>query len=961
MKFILNFGVLAPLSLAAGLLTASPLLAQESDTSDAGELEEVIVTGSRIRRDGFQYSAPVEIIGEDRIDAIGTTNIGDFIQTIPQSVASVNNANSAFSVSVSGQNLTSLRNLGTARTLVLVNGRRFVSGVTPSVGYGVDLNAIPTAMIDRIEVLTGGASAVYGSDAVSGVVNIVLKDDFEGIMVEGQLGASAEGDMNKEDIYLTFGGELGDGGNAWMSLGYSSSDSLFARDRDYSNTDLIGFDADGDGLAESEAWLGSSFVPGGRFGNSTFGQFNGDGTPFVFGIADRPNSQAFNRADFRTIFSPVDRRFASGGLDFPLADRTSLIGEFTFAVVETETELEPFALDLNSNIWFTDRGGLGGLDVATHPLVPQLLRDNLLAVGVTNLNQLGVNGTARRLVEFGERFSNYQRSTLRGLVGVEHEFENGWMVSGYYSYGRTDSDISANGQINVERAALALDVEQLADGTVRCRNDLARIQGCVPFNPFGVGSIDAAQVAYLQLPTVRKSLVEQEVVNLTVSGDTGLELPGGSIAVAFGTEYREERGADTPGDSVQQGITAGNASAPTDGSFDVLEAFVEFQLPLHDRINLDAAARLGDYSTVGNEFTWKLGTDIEVLESLRFRGTVSTSVRAPNVADLFSGAGETFVTITDPCNGIDATTAGNIAENCRSIPVIADRIADQGSFTLTQVELQSTGGFLVGNTDVDSETADSFTAGLVWQPDFANRLSASLDYYNIEIDDGIAITPRTVVLQRCFDVAPSEFDPTCGGQARRDFGPNAGALIEVDSGVNNENRFETSGLDLQVSYGLPIGPGDLTATMFYNYLIDFDTIGIFSGDVDKDAGEVLFPENRIVLNASYALNNWQFAWRARLWDRVKDSNTPELTNENSGLNAPFGPALNEIPTYVYHDLSAAYQADSYSIRVGLNNAFDKQPPQLTQGSQYGNTGTNVAAEAYDPVGQSWYVQFTYTP
>jgi len=956
MKRLLKRGVFAPLSVAVCLFMASPLQAQQSDSAEAGELEEVIVTGSRIRRDGFQYSAPVEIIGEERMDAIGTTNIGDFIQTIPQSVASVNNANSAFTISVAGQNLTSLRNLGTARTLVLVNGRRFVSGVTPSVGYGVDLNAIPTAMIDRIEVLTGGASAVYGSDAVSGVVNIVLKDDFEGIMIEGQVGASTESDMNKEDIYVTFGGELGDGGNAWMSLGYSSADSLHARDRDFSNTDLIGADADGDGIAESQIWLGSSFPPGGRFGT-----FNGDGTPFLFGIGDRPNSQLFNRADFRMIFSPVDRRFASGGLNLPLAERTSLFGEFTFAVVETESELEPFALDLNTNIWLTDRGGQGGLDVATHPLVPQLLRDNLLAAGVTNLNQLGSNNTARRLVEFGERFSNFQRSTLRGLVGLEHEFENGWFLSGYYSYGRTDSDIAANGQINVERAALALDVEQLADGTIQCRNELARLQGCVPFNPFGPGSIDAAQVAYLELPTNRKSLVEQEVFNLTLSGDTGLELPGGDVAVAFGVEYREERGADTPGDSVQQGITAGNAAAPTDGSFDVMEAFAEVQLPLHDRINLDAAARLGDYSTVGNEFTWKLGTDIELLDSLRFRGTVSTSVRAPNVADLFRGAGETFLTITDPCDGIDATTTGNAAENCRSIPVIAQRIADQGSFTLTQVEAQSTGGFLVGNPDVDSETADSFTAGLVWQPDFANTLSVSLDYYNIEIDDGIATTPRSVVLQRCFEVAPSEFDPTCGGRARRDFGPNAGALIEVDSGVNNENRFETSGLDLQVSYGMSIGPGDLSATMFYNYLIDFDTIGIFTGDVDEDAGEVLFPENRIVLNMSYAVNNWQAAWRARLWDRVKDSNQA-AEGENTQFGGTIaGPALNDIPTYVYHDLSVAYEAENFSVRLGLNNAFDKQPPLLTQAAQYGNTGTNVAAEAYDPVGRSWFVSFTYRP
>lgn len=957
MKFTTSPGLLTSLVLATSVSLAPQAVAQ--DENAASDLEEIVVTGSRIRRDGFQYSAPVEVIGEDRLDVVGTTNIGDFLQTIPQSIGAINNANSAFSVSLSGQNLTSLRNLGTARTLVLVNGRRFVSGITPSVGYGVDLNAIPTSMIDRIEVLTGGASAVYGSDAVAGVVNIVLKSDFEGVMIEGQLGGATEGDKDREDIYLTFGGELGDGGNAWISLGYSTDGELLARDRAHSDTDLVAFDTDGDGLADSEVWLGSSFVLGGRFGSASSG-FNGDGTPFNSAIGDRPNSDLFNRADFRTIFSPVDRRFAVGGLTFPVAERTTLIGEFNYSVVETESQLEPFALDLNTNVWLTDRGGTGGIDIATHPLIPDLLRQNLLGAGFTNLNELGSNNTARRLIEFGPRFSDYERATLRTVVGIDHEFENDWLLSAYYTYGRTDANISANGQINVERAALALDVEELPDGTVQCRNELARLQGCVPFNPFGLGTIDAAQVAYLELPTVRDSLVEQEVVNITFSGDTPLELPAGSLALAVGVEYREERGNDIPGDSVQQGITAGNASGPTEGRFDVIEAFGEVVLPLHDRITLDAAVRLGDYSSVGEEFTWKVGADVVLLEDLRFRGTLSTAVRAPNVADLFSGASETFRTLTDPCNGIDASSTGRIAENCRSIPVIADRIADQGSFTLTQVEAQSTGGFLTGNPQVNSETADSLTLGLVWQPDFIEGLSVSLDYYDIEIDDGIATTLRTVVMQRCFDVDPSEFDPTCDGKARRDLAPGAGALIEVDSSTSNENRFETSGLDLQLSYGLSIGPGDFFATLFYNHLFDFDTIGIVSGDVDRDAGEVLFPENRAVLNLSYALNDWQFGWRARFWDSVKDSNTPELQNENFGFNGPYGPELNDISSIFYHDASVAYEADAYTVRLGLNNVFDKQPPLFTQFSQYGNTGTNVVAEAYDPIGRTWFLSFTYS-
>lgn len=952
MKLKLRGSLAVPLVGVLALLHTGTTLAQEGADES---LEEIVVVGSHIRREGFDFSSPVEIIDSSVLDQTGTTNLGDLLQTLPQNIQALNNANAAFTVQSAGLNLTSLRNLGTARTLVLINGRRFVSGVSPSVGYGVDLNAIPVSMIERIEVLTGGASAVYGSDAVAGVVNIVTRTDFEGFMIDAQVGASAESDKNKEDIYLTFGGELGDGGNAWLSMGWSQDDPLFARDREFSSTDLAVYDLDGDGLGETDEWLGSSFPPAGRFGS-----FLGNGSPFRSGLADRENSDRFNRADYRTIFSPIERRFAYGAARYPLNDRVEVFGELNYSIVEAESELEPFALDLNSNIWFTQRGGTGGLDVATHPLVPQLLRDNLLAAGVTNLNQLGVNGTARRLVEFGPRHSIIQRATLRGVVGADFELPNDWNLTTYYTYGKTDQDITATGQINVERARLALDVEQLPDGTIRCRDDQARLQGCVPFNPFGEGTIDAAQVAYLSLPTNRQGIVEQEVFNITLSGNTGIDLPGGEIVFALGSEYREERGADTPGESVQRGITAGNASAPTDGTFDVLEFFGEIEAPIHEKVSLDAAVRVGDYSSVGNQSTWKLGADISIVEGLRLRATTATAVRAPNVADLFSGAGQTFAPIQDPCDGIDATTTGNVADNCRAIPVIADRIASTGSFTLTQVERQSTGGFISGNPNVLEETADSVTAGLVWQPVSIDGLSLSVDWYDIEIDDGIATTPRTVVVTRCFDVDPAQFDPTCGGRAQRDPTPGAGALISVDSASSNENRFETSGIDLQARYQFSIGPGEFSAGVFYNYLLKFDTIGIIDGDLDEDAGEVLYPENRAVLNLGYAMEDWQFSWRARYWDRVKDSNTPELTNENSDVfGNPLHPSKNEIASYVYHDASVGFDRNRYSIRAGINNVFDKQPPLLTQISQYGNTGTNIAAEAYDAIGRAWYLSFTF--
>ncbi len=944
------------LCVGVALALAATSTANAQDAGADESLEEIIVTGSHIRRDGFSYSSPVEVIDSEVLEFTGTTNLGDLLQTLPQNVQAINNANSAFTVQSAGLNLTSLRNLGTARTLVLINGRRFVSGVSPSVGYAVDLNAIPVGMIERIEVLTGGASAVYGSDAVAGVVNIVTKTDFEGFMIDAQIGASSRSDKNKEDVYLTFGGELGDGGNAWLSLGYSNDDPLFARDRDYSNTDLAVYDLDGDGLGETDEWLGSSFLPQGRFGNLL-----GDGNTFRSGLADRANSDRFNRAEYRTIFNPIERRFAYGAATMPVSDRVEIFGEMNYSIVEAFSQLEPFALDLNSNIWFTQRGGTGGLDVATSPLLPTLLRDNLLAQGVTNLNQLGVNATARRLVEFGPRQTTIQRTSLRGVVGFDIQLTDNWHLNTYYTYGKTDQDQQGVGQINVERAALALDVESDGNGGLQCVNEQARLQGCVPFNIFGANTISPAAVAYLSLPTNRQGIVEQEVFNVTVSGDTPFELSGGALAVAFGAEYREERGADIPGESVQRGITAGNASAPTDGTFDVLEFYGEVSAPILDRWSIDAAVRVGDYSSVGNQTTWKLGTDISILESLRFRGTVSSSVRAPNISDLFAGAGQTFRTLQDPCDGVDANTTGNVADNCRSIAVIANRIADQGSFTLSQVERQSTGGFLIGNPNVREETADSITAGLVWQPEFVGGLSASLDWYRIEIDDGIATTPRTVVVQRCFDVDPGSFDPTCGGLARRNLSPGEGALVEVDSITSNENRFETEGLDLQARYQFALGPGDMNLGLFYNHLFQFDTIGIVDGSLDEDAGEILYPENRVVLSIGYTMNEWDASWRIRHWDRVKDSNTPELTNENSDVfGNPVAPSKNEMPTYIYNDFSIAYSSDRYRLRAGVNNVFDKQPPLLTQISQYGNTGTNIAAEAYDPIGRAWFLSFTYS-
>ncbi|MFK8029491.1 MAG: TonB-dependent receptor [Gammaproteobacteria bacterium] len=963
----------AVLAFAIALMGPAPISLAQTAIDDSEDLEEVVVTGSHIKRNTFNYSTPVTVIGEQEIQATGVTNLGDLLQTLPQSISTVNNSNSAFFTTFSGLNLTDLRFLGSQRTLVLVNGRRFVSGTPPGGGYGVDLNAIPASMIARVEVLTGGASAVYGSDAIAGVVNIITKTDIDGVQIDAQVGASTNGDKNKEDITVTVGGEFGEGGSAILSVGWSNDDPLRSRERDRSSLDLAFADLDGDGFGESAVFLGSSFPPQGRLNPPGAGpQFNGDGSVFrdpsnadgPFGTPEV--SDRFNRAAFRTIFNPVDRRFAAANARYPITDRIDLFTEINWSYVATDSEIEPFALSLNDDVYQFSRGGNQGLDVASNLLMPQTLIDNLLAAGVTNTNQLGTNGWVRRLIEFGPRASQVDRTTARAVTGLDVSLPNGWSIDAYYSYGRTEQDQENTGQINTERAKFALDVEMAPDGTLRCVDEVARINGCVPFNVFGEGTISADAVRYLQAPGNLKTTVEQEILHVGLSGDTGWELPGGSVAFATGVEYREETGAEINEGFAQTGIGGGNATAPTNGQFDVAEFYGEISVPVHDKLILDAAFRVGDYSTVGSQTTWKVGFDAPVLDSLRIRGTLSESVRAPNISDLFAGAGETFANVNDPCDGITNASTGNIADNCRSIQVIQDRINAQGVFALTQIEQQGTGGFVGGNEFVNEETAEALTFGVVWQPAFVPNLSVAADFYDINIDNGIATTSRNVVLSRCYDVSPDQFDPTCGiglqpgGRARRDMRPGAGNLNAVDSGTSNENRFETSGIDLELAYSMDLGPGNFGAGLVWNHLLEWDQIGIQTGDADFNAGEILTPENRASAKFSYEWGNFQAYWRMRYWDRSKDSNTPELFNENDCFcTLGLAPSVNEVASYVYNDLSIGYSRGPYQVTLGVNNAFDKKPPLLPQITQFGNTGTNTAAEAYDTVGAAWYLSFNY--
>lgn len=945
-------------SVAAMICVPAAASAQEADASvpQDGEGQEIVVTGSHIKTDNFNSSSPLVVLGSEDLARGGDTNVAEFLDRIPSIVgADTASSNQVNTATGSGLNTVALRNLGPTRTLVLVNGRRYVSGVSVGAGYGVDLNSIPTASIKRIEVLTGGQSAAYGSDAVAGVINIITHDRFEGVAVSAQYGQTGKNDRETFDTSIIAGSNFADGrGNAWLSIGFSDAKGVMSRDRDFS---AISWDAvdgpDTNSDLDSLAFIGSSFIPEARVHN-----FKGDGTPFTRGSNTIATSDAFNFNDYRQYISPFKRLFASARVNYELDDGLKLDLEANYARVDSSGRFEPIPLSVTADIFKSNLGGRSNINIdpALGPVSPLLagtpLQTSLLAAGIRNLDQ--ANFAGRRLVEFGTRGEDNRRQTFRiaGSLSYDISKDINFTLSG--TYGQTTQNQTVPGDINLERARFAIDVVANPAGGFMCADALARAQGCVPFNPFagpndplGIG-ISPAAIKYLGITAGNVGRVEQTVVSGIVSGKSGFNPFGaGEIGFAAGVEYRKEAGSDIPDSFRQTGVARGLPLQPTNGSYHVWDIFGEIKVPVLEQLTLDASIRSGDYSTIGRATTWKFGFDAPLADFLRLRGAVSRAVRAPNIADLYAGGSSTAAFVFDPCDGITNATTGTVATNCRSITAIQSRINSTGSFTLTQVEKQNTLGLIGGSPNVQQETATSYTLGAVLSPELGGRrLKLAVDYYDIKIDDVIVNLDRTVILNRCY--AATTFDPTCGGTTVRS--PVSGAALSVNSIATNENQLKTRGIDVELSYGLEPGfiPGKIELGAGANFLINYDITNQVSGATTKLAGEVLFPKTRFNVDLNYSVGKFEFDWRLSYWGKTVDNNA------NTRLSAE----LNNFGAQVYNDFRLQYHVtDDISVQLGVRNAFDKQPPLLTNQHKYLHQGANTNGSAWDILGRRWYAGF----
>ncbi len=1005
------------LASVASLAFATPVAAQ--DEGDGAE--RIVVTGSRIERtSNYTAPTPVNVFTEAQIELSGAVNTSELIRTLPAAgVSALTSTNSNFLVGASGINTVDLRNLGGNRTLVLVNGRRFVAGVPGSTL--VDFNSIPTEFIERIDVLTGAASSIYGSDALAGVVNVILRDDLEGVISSAQYGASEQGDDETIRASVTYGANFAQGrGRALASVTWSDEGGVFARDRESIERDgasLAFFTGDpADAFEELQPFYssfserGNISIPGAP-SNLVFDETTGTVRPFTSANPDGSALDGFNRQAFRAIAVPTERFLFSSAVDYEISPRFNLFFEGTYASTETQSELEPFPLS-SSNIYgqnlqqFIDDDGDGTPDRSAfgipilNPFVPAGIRDaarlgaDFDGDGVQDIaDEDLVVGFSRRTTELDQRGANNIRQTARFVLGLEGDLTENWRYETSLNFGRTTQAQQSTGQINVVNFRYALDAipDPVNPGQFICADEIARLEGCVPINIFGAGSISPEAAAYVRAPANTDATVEQAVVNAYLAGDTPFRIPFAAdpVSVAFGVEYRTERSESIPDALSQLGLNAGNITPVVRGDFSVGDAFAEASLPLvQDRplfedLTLNLSARWSDYTTVGNTFAWAVSGEWSPTDWVRLRSQYAVAVRAPNIGELFSPPGQTFPSVADPCEGLTTTGAGDpaflntltdaasgvdgatvnspTATACFADANVAARVARDGVFVLTQAERQGVSGFNGGNPDLFEEEGTTFTIGAVFRPNtgnaFIDNFAISLDYFDIEIEDAISTLGRQTSLDECYSssTTPGVLDPAspfCANILRFTGGPQLGALEFINAFQQNLQTVNTAGVDVQASYNLALNDlfngvstslGELAWSLAYTYTDTYELTGFEGATPQEFVGVIGTFENEVLLSTVYYNGPFTFSYDMNWLDEAVLSSTGFFSDS-------------QVDSVAFHDIQARW--DLFDTGVTLVGGVDNLSNEFVPigGSAPGSvTGTGTNGAIYDAIGRRFYI------
>lgn len=929
--------------------------------------QDIVVTGSRIARPDLEASVPSTVVTAARIQETGAANIQDVLATLPSVGQNISRTSSNFSNTGNGIATVNLRNLGSSRTLVLINGRRTL-GIAGS--SAVDVNNIPTDLIERVEVVTGGASAVYGSEAVAGVVNFVLKDHFEGLKVRGQATISDKGDAARQYVSITAGhGFAGGRGHLVGNVSYDNDHGLPSRNRGFSATDLPNR---------------SSYAAQGLFDTSRpdQAQFSpATGRTFTFTPDNRlkgyqsANVDGYNRNADRLLSVPVERLQSTLLGRYEFSDALELYAEGQYVRTRSNASLEPSAIG-NTGAGAAlnyDGSSYAGIPI-TSPYVPAAIRASAGANGV------GVIQFRRRSNDIFSRSNRNERDFYRGVIGVRGEFGGSGAWSYDLNYAHSESrDHTWAQAIYMPNYGAALSNETGPGGAVRCSDPAARAAGCVPLNIFGYNTVTPAAAAFLQTytgPTRNVTLVDGKTVRITngqkvaydylarvqqdvlsgsIKGDV-FSLWGGPVAIAFGGEYRREKSSEVFDPFTQAGLASGNQITNTRGRFNVKEGFVEVVAPIVENrpglhyLGIEGAARYADYSTVGGIWSFKGGATYAPSPDLRFRAVYARATRAPNIGELFSSVSQTFPAVTDPCDqgrgqGDGAATAP-LPTGCAAIPGVSATIASRGSFKYSTAQIQSIDGLLGGNPDLKAETANTITAGVVFTPRAVRSFSLSVDYYRIKVRDAIGIIGQQVSVSQCFSGSQALF---CNNIVRD---PN-GFITRVNALNLNTGSYLVSGLDVQGRYSLPLGDVKLDIDVLYNHRFKQQQTPFPGGPVQNELGQADCYscgrlgsgfKDRLVGNFTLGTPQFQLNYRVDYLGPLHDN-----------LDGSTPPT--RVHAYWYHNLQgriAVGEREKMEFYLGVNNLFDKKPPQFGDTNPVTWPGTQTVANTYDLYGRMLY-------
>ena len=911
----------------------APVLAQDE------ALEEVIVTGSRIKRADLSSVTPVSVTTGEEFKISGNLNVeqklAELPQTLPSFGPSSNNPGD-------GTARVDLRGLGTSRTLVLVNGRRYI----PSTQTGVvDLNTIPGTLIKQVDVTTGGASAVYGSDALAGVVNFQLVDDFQGAEFTALYDTTTEGDGEKINFDFTVGGNFDDGrGNAVVYGSVSDRQALFSDARDFSAVTLQ------DNGANMLVPGGSSGVPGTRvFGGPTLpngqslGIFNQDGS----GRAFQDPADRFNYAPDNFLQLPQERYLIHAMAHYDLTDNARVYTEMSFIRNQVDQELAPTpaflgTLEVNPDSPFF------GADVQQ---ALNGIRSDTNGDGVVNGNDNAfLPFIGRRMVENGSRQALDTRDANRILLGVDGDINDTWSYDVYYSRASLDNSNILNNDVSDSRFRQAVLV---TDDGAACQDPSG---GCAPLNIFGAGNISQAAIDFVNIGATNVTSIVQEVIQGSVAGSLGsLPTSDQPIGVVVGVEYRKDESIFRPDTFLSSGDVLGfNAGNPTEGKYDSTEVFAELSVPINDMAEVWGAYRYSDYSNIGGVSSFATALTVSPTDKATLRVGYQQAVRAPNVAELFSGGGNGFPNAADPCasNGFEPGVTD--VALCEATGVPAGLV---GNFAQANGQIEGQFG---GNVNLGEETSDTFTFGAVFQP--TDNLDITLDYFDITIEDAISVLGGSVqnVLDICYNQIQDISSDFCQAITRRPDG-NVGLV-----NVLNENiaKIETSGIDLNLNYStdLNFGIGGNDSTLDINtkatYLLDYDVTPVDElPDVNECAGNFGTicgdPYSELIINTRVTWNSgpWGISGLVRYLSAVDDDSIDNGSVDPSTLAVP------ELSDEIYLDLAATYDfSDDFSLTFGINNILDTTPtPADNDIVEQSNTYPSV----YDLLGPRAFLSVSY--